>query len=88
MTMLNHSRRLAIALAAAGLSAAPAFGQAQAPVGSASDITRQIEARGYTHVHDVEWDDDGYWEADATDGAGKAVDLKVLNDGTITVEPD
>ncbi|RMX01433.1 PepSY domain-containing protein [Allofranklinella schreckenbergeri] len=44
---------------------------------SAEQVRGALEKAGYTHVHDLDYDDDGYWEADAVNAAGQAVDLRV-----------
>lgn len=56
------------------------LGQATPGVGndilSAQDIVRVLEAAGYRHIHDVEFDD-GFWEADAINRAGQRVELRM-----------
>lgn len=42
----------------------------------AQDIHAQLDADGYTKVHDVEFDD-GLWSAEALDPQGNKVDLKL-----------
>ena len=43
---------------------------------SPEEVTRKVEAAGYTNIHDLEYDD-GRWELEATSPAGVAVDLDV-----------
>lgn len=43
---------------------------------SRNDIEAALETQGYTHVHDVDFDD-GLWKAKAKSSAGKHVKLKV-----------
>lgn len=43
---------------------------------SKSDVEAALETQGYTHVHDVDFDD-GMWKAKAKNAAGKRVKLKV-----------
>jgi hypothetical protein len=89
MRISHYTRHTALAAALlAGIAAGPAIGRAQATPPAAGDIVRSLEGRGYTNVHDAEWDD-GHWEVDATNPSGKPVDLEVAPDGTITNEkPD
>jgi len=42
-----------------------------------AEIVHEVEAASYTHVHDLEYDDDGHWAVEATSSAGVAVDLDV-----------
>ncbi|MCC6765867.1 MAG: PepSY domain-containing protein [Deltaproteobacteria bacterium] len=50
------------------------------------EVTRIVEAAGYTHVHDLEYDD-GEYEADAISPAGVPVDLHIdPRDGRILRE--
>lgn len=43
---------------------------------SDQDIRASLETQGYTHVHDVEFED-GMWQAKADNRAGKKVELKL-----------
>ena len=43
---------------------------------SEADVRAQLAAAGYTHVHDVDYED-GIWNAEADDPAGKDVELKI-----------
>jgi uncharacterized membrane protein YkoI len=43
---------------------------------SEQDVRASLEAQGYTHVHDVDFDD-GIWKAKADNPAGNGVKLKV-----------
>ena len=40
------------------------------------DVRAQLAAAGYTHVHDVDYED-GIWNAEADDPQGKDVELKI-----------
>lgn len=52
-------------------------------------IIRNLEAAGYTDVHDLE-KDDGIWEAEATNAAGQRVELDIdpTSGSVIREEPD
>ncbi|HBK45707.1 MAG TPA: peptidase propeptide and ypeb domain-containing protein [Xanthomonadaceae bacterium] len=66
------------ALLAAGL-AATAQAQIQKPSGdplTSAQVQELLTAKGFKKVHDVKFED-GLWEADATSGDGKALDLKI-----------
>lgn len=43
---------------------------------SDADVRAALSAQGYTHVHDVDYDD-GIWKAEANDASGKAVELRI-----------
>lgn len=43
---------------------------------SEDDVRASLASGGYTHVHDVKFDD-GMWEAKAEDHAGKDVELQI-----------
>lgn len=43
---------------------------------SEADVRAKLSAAGYTGVHDVDYDD-GVWNAEADDPAGKEVELKI-----------
>ena len=43
---------------------------------SEADVRAQLAAAGYTNVHDVDYED-GIWNAEADDPAGKDVELKI-----------
>ena len=43
---------------------------------SESDVRAALSAQGYTNVHDVDYED-GIWNAEADDPAGKDVELKI-----------
>jgi hypothetical protein len=70
------------AIAAAALVVAAPLATARAQAGAApgtlspAEITRKVEAAGYTNIHDLEYDD-GRWELEATSPAGVPVDLDV-----------
>ncbi len=72
---------LAITAAFAGAGIAQAQDSLTAP-----QVRAQLEAQGYTNVHDVKFDD-GMWEADAVSADGKKVDLR-LDPRTGKVYPD
>lgn len=91
-TLRNHA--LAATAAATVLLAASALAQtAAAPApgpGSAAwqpaRVIEHLQQAGYTNVHDVDWDD-GAWEVDATNAAGRPVDLRIdPSTGTILHE--
>lgn len=65
----------AIALGLAGPAAAQDARKADAPL-TAPEVRAALEAKGYTHINDVEFDD-GMWEADARSADGQRVDLRV-----------
>ena len=72
MNIQMHAHVLAIALLpATGL----AFAQ-QAAGMTEPQVRAQLEAQGYTEIHDVEFDD-GMWEADAKSADGNHVDLRI-----------
>jgi hypothetical protein len=81
-TLRNH---LLLAAGGALLFAGIAFAQATAPATSGparaawqpARIVEHLQKQGYTNVHDVEWDDDGHWEVDAVNPAGRPVDLDI-----------
>jgi len=54
-------------------------GSSSAPAGllSAAEIRAALEAAGYTQIRDLEYDDDGYWEADARNTQGQRVELRI-----------
>ena len=79
--MTRSSKRWSGMATAALVVAAPlatARAQAGAAPGTLSpaEITRKVEAAGYTNIHDLEYDD-GRWELEATSSAGVAVDVDV-----------
>jgi len=43
---------------------------------SEADVRAKLAAAGYTHVHDVDYED-GIWNAEADDPANKDVELKI-----------
>ena len=43
---------------------------------SETDVRAQLAAAGYTNVHDVDYED-GIWNAEADDPAGKDVEVKI-----------
>jgi uncharacterized membrane protein YkoI len=43
---------------------------------SEADVRAKLAAAGYTNVHDVDYED-GIWNAEADDPAGKDVELKI-----------
>ncbi|MGJ4730325.1 PepSY domain-containing protein [Luteimonas sp. SDU101] len=77
-------RRTALALATVMLLAgAPAM--AQEPL-TAAEVRSKLEAQGYTHINDVEFDD-GVWTADARSADGNRVELSI-DPKTGNVYPD
>lgn len=44
---------------------------------TAAEIRAALAAAGYTRIHDLEYDSDGYWEADAVNRRGQKVELRV-----------
>ncbi len=56
---------------------------------SEADVRAKLSAAGYTGVHDVDYDD-GVWNAEADDPAGKEVELKIdpVTGAVIGVEED
>lgn len=44
---------------------------------TADQIRAALSAAGYTRIHDLEYDNDGYWEADATNTQGLRVELRI-----------
>lgn len=82
--MIHRHFRIAL-LAAAVTVAGTGLAQAQDAL-TAPQVRAQLEAQGYTRVHDIKFDD-GMWEADATSADGKRVDLR-LDPRTGTVYPD
>lgn len=54
-------------------------GSGSAPVGvlTAAQIRAALEAAGYTQIRDLEYDSDGYWEADARNAQGQRVELRI-----------
>ena len=44
---------------------------------TAVQIHALLTEAGYTRIHDLEYDDDGYWEADATNPRGERVELRI-----------
>lgn len=52
------------------------FPAAQVATLSEADVRAQLAAAGYTNVHDVDYED-GIWNAEADDPAGKDVELKI-----------
>jgi uncharacterized membrane protein YkoI len=43
---------------------------------SKADVRAQLATAGYTHIHDVDYED-GIWNAEADDPEGKDVELKI-----------
>jgi hypothetical protein len=56
---------------------------------NAKDIIAKLESAGYTQIHDVE-KDDGIWEVEATNSAGKRVELDVdpVSGNVVREDPD
>jgi hypothetical protein len=71
MTALGLAVALPLAGADALAESVPQPGQL-----SPAEVTRRVEARGYTNAHDVEYDD-GHWEVEATSSQGLPVELTV-----------
>ncbi len=44
---------------------------------TADEIHAKLTAAGYTRIRDLEFDDDGHWEADAINSRGQRVELKI-----------
>lgn len=44
---------------------------------TAAQIHAALTAAGYSRIHDLEYDSDGYWEADATNARGVRVELRI-----------
>ena len=44
---------------------------------TAQQITAALLNAGYRNIHDVEFDDDGYWEAEAINARGQKVELRI-----------
>ncbi|RRD56298.1 PepSY domain-containing protein [Comamonadaceae bacterium OH2545_COT-014] len=51
-------------------------GHANGPVLTAQQVIQALQRAGYTHIHDLEFDD-GRWEAEAINPAGQRVDLHI-----------
>lgn len=84
MTRMN---RLKMTLLAAGLTVAAGAALAQDAQGLTSPQVRaQLEAQGYTDVHDIEFKN-GVWEVDAKSADGKRVDLRI-DPSTGEIYPD
>jgi hypothetical protein len=75
---MKHSSTLTIALSlalcAGAANAQDARGQADAM--TAPQVRAALEAKGYTKVNDVEFDD-GVWKADARSADGQRVDVRI-----------
>ncbi len=82
--MIHRHFRIAL-LAAAATVAGTGLAQAQDAL-TAPQVRAQLEAQGYTKVHDIKFDD-GMWEADATSANGKRVDVR-LDPATGTIYPE
>ena len=88
------SRSIPMSLLAAALVAATAYGAfAQdgvrrdgADAMTAAQVRATLQARGYTHVNDVEFDD-GMWEADARSADGNRIEVR-LDPRTGEIYPD
>ncbi|MFC4729070.1 PepSY domain-containing protein [Coralloluteibacterium thermophilus] len=81
-----HKRLLALLVAGAFASGAAL---AQTPASgsmTASEVRQALTEAGYTEVRDVEFDD-GLWEADATSGDGRRIDVR-LDPATGKIYPD
>ena len=66
-----------ITLAILNDGGAPASGGTGMSALTAQQIIAALQNAGYTNIHDVEFDDDGYWEADAINRNGQCVELRV-----------
>ena len=44
---------------------------------TADQIRAALTQAGYTRIHDLDYDSDGYWEADAVNARGERVELRV-----------
>jgi hypothetical protein len=82
--MMQRQFRTAL-LAMATVFGAAGMVQAQDTL-TAPQVRAQLEAQGFTNVHDVKFDN-GMWEADATSADGKRTELR-LDPRTGTVYPD
>lgn len=75
---MTHASILTIALSLA-LCAGTAAAQddtARADAMTAPQVRAALEAKGYTKVNDIEFDD-GMWQADARSADGQRVDLRI-----------
>lgn len=78
---MNRRLLAAAALGAGLLLSGPVLAdQDRPPAGSlaASEVLRQVEQRpDFASLHDMEWDDDGYWEIEyvTRDGGKRTVRL-------------
>ncbi|MHC9083763.1 PepSY domain-containing protein [Luteimonas sp. RIT-PG2_3] len=74
---MTRTNRLKMTLLAMGLTVAAGTALAQDAQGLTSPQVRaQLEAQGYTDVHDIEFKN-GVWEVDAKSADGKSVDLRI-----------
>lgn len=79
---MRHAHRftaglLAIAIASTtGMALAQQADAQQADALTAPQVRAQLEASGYTDIHDLEFDD-GMWKADARSADGNKVDVRL-----------
>lgn len=57
-----------------------------APVGDAARTLATLEAAGYRHIEDLEFED-GLWQAEATRADGRRVDVVVTPEGNTVLDP-
>lgn len=72
-------RSMSVALLSTALLAIPAF--AAPPPADAmplSEILRGLEGQAdFSHIEDIEWDDDGYWEVEYVRSGGGKVEIRI-----------
>lgn len=74
---MNTTRRIHLSLFALGLAAvAGVAGAQQTGALTAPQVRAQLEASGYTGIHDLEFED-GMWKADAKSADGNKVDVRL-----------
>lgn len=77
--MMKIAKRIALTgalLCACGLATAQDAASTAAPGMTEPQVRAALEAKGYTSVNDVEFED-GMWKADARSADGQRVDLKI-----------
>lgn len=75
---MNHARSLTIALSLALCAGAASAQEKAAPADAltAPQVRAALEAKGYTKVDDIEFED-GMWQADARSADGQRVGLRI-----------
>lgn len=74
---MNTTRRIHLSLLALGLAAVTGVaGAQQTEALTAPQVRAQLEASGYTGIHDLEFED-GMWKADAKSADGNKVDVRL-----------